>query len=362
MVILLFFKWMIMNNMYSDVLFEEISHLGVITLNRPHVLNALNHKMFLMLDQQLTFWEQADHIKAVVIRAAEGRAFCAGGDIRRAYELKMTDDPTLPDFFRDEYRLNHHIFHYTKPYIALLDGITMGGGAGISWHGSHRIGTERLLFAMPETAIGFYPDVGATYHLSRLPNKIGYYLGLTGARIHYGDCLALGIIQQAVSREDLPKIVETLANTATLNHDTVTEILKPFSAATTKTADLLKHQAEIAKAFSQSTVEDVLSYLDSSENAWCQETAKILKTKSPTSLKITFAALQKAVSQSFDHCMNVEYRLTNRFIKGRDFFEGIRAAIIDKDQQPHWQPASLSEVHVQEVEKYFAPLTQELVD
>lgn len=350
-----------MNNIHSDILFQEISHLGIITLNRQPVLNALNHNMFLALNQQLSEWENARHIKAVVIRAAAGRAFCAGGDIRRAYELKMTKDPSLPVFFRDEYRLNRHIFHYPKPYIALLDGITMGGGVGISLHGSHRVGTEKLIFSMPETAIGFYPDVGTTYHLSRMPSHIGFYLGLTGARIDYADCLALDIIQQVVNSDQIEKIIDVLAESTITDHHSVTEILKSFSVATKISSHLLTHQIEIENAFSKNTVEDILLSLESNNNPWCQEIAKIIKTKSPTSLKVTLQALQNAALHSFDYCMNIEYRLTNRFIENHDFFEGIRAVIIDKDQKPRWNPANLSDVYTKDVEKYFSPLAEELV-
>src|SRR5579872_925135 len=181
----------------SEIAFEEISgrddNLGLITLTRQSVLNALNQKMINAIDQQLKEWENANHIKAVVIRAAPGRAFCAGGDVRSVYDRKLAQDPKIADFFRDEYGMNRRIHHYPKPYIALMDGITMGGGVGISVHASHRVATERLVFAMPETGIGFFPDVGTTYVLPRLPDFIGMYLGLTGARLTLNDCLALGL-------------------------------------------------------------------------------------------------------------------------------------------------------------------------
>src|SRR3990167_4221018 len=188
----------------QDILFEELvgheGNIGLVTLNRPKALNALTHSMILSLDKQLTLWEEQENIKAIVITAVEGRAFCAGGDIRFTYEKWDYNDGSLPLYFRDEYRLNRRIFHYSKPYIALLDGITMGGGVGISIHGSHRVATENLVFAMPETGIGFFPDVGGTYFLPRLPDKFGYYLGITGARIDCYDCCALGLTQHFVSR------------------------------------------------------------------------------------------------------------------------------------------------------------------
>src|SRR3989338_2126316 len=191
----------------QEVLFEEIAgqggHLGVITLNRPQILNSLNQTMIDAMYAQLNKWAIAPDIKAVVIRAAPGRAFCAGGDLRFTYERFKNKDPLLSTFFRDEYQLNRLIYHFPKPYIALLDGITMGGGVGISIHGSHRVATENLLFAMPETGIGFFPDVGGTYFLPRLPGRIGYYLGLTGARIKTDDCVTLGISQHKVTRDKL---------------------------------------------------------------------------------------------------------------------------------------------------------------
>lgn len=349
-----------------EILFEEIpgvdGNLGLITLNRPQVLNALNHSMFIMLHQQLKQWKNDSQIKAVIIRAAEGRAFCAGGDIRSAYERKQKKDSSLHHLFRDEYRLNAEIHHYPKPYIALLDGITMGGGAGVSIHGSHRVATERLVFAMPETAIGFFPDVGASYFLSRLPEKIGIYLGLTGQRISASDCIALNLATHFVSRDSLTRIIEKLANTSLRNEtkNTVTTILNQFSIPTEK-SNLLELQNKINAYFSENSVENIIHALEKNSNAWEKETLAILKTKSPTSLKVTLLAFQKGMRLDFDACMQMEYRLVHRFLQGHDFFEGIRAAIIDKDQAPHWQPASLENVSNQEIEKYFLPLKEELV-
>lgn len=334
--------------------------LGVITLTRQQALNALNHQMYLALDQQLIEWDKASHIKAVVIRAAEGRAFCAGGDIRHVYEMKKNQDPKLNIFFRDEYRMNKRIFHFSKPYIALLDGITMGGGVGISIHGSHRVGTEKLLFAMPETGIGFYPDVGATYSLSRMPHKIGYYLGLTGARIGPEDCAALGIVQQLVKHDDLEKIMEELKK-VTLTKQSVTEVLQKFATVPAQ-SKIWENRNTIEKYFSAKTMEEILQGLESSSNEWCQQTAAVIKSKSPTSLKVTLMALQKAESMNFDACMEMEYRLTCHFCEGYDFFEGTRAVLIDKDQSPKWRPAALKDVTVHEVENYFAPLKKEIYE
>lgn len=349
----------------SDVLFEEIpgkgGHLGIIILNRPKVLNSLNHTMIHAMYDQLQEWATAPHIKAVVVRKAEGRAFCAGGDLRLTYDRIKTHDPAMVDFFRDEYQLNRFIFHYPKPYIALLDGITMGGGVGISIHGSHRIATDNLLFAMPETSIGFFPDVGGSYFLPRLPGNMGSYLGLTGARVTSDDCVCLGIANFKVAEDNLHALLHTLANQP-FGHDprtTVTKLIEPFQIET-QASSLLANQSSINTCFSGQTMESIFTHLNQSDNAWEKETAALLRKKSPTSLKVTLQAIQEGKHLDFDACMRQEYRLVTRFLKGNDFAEGIRAVIIDKDQSPNWFPNTLEGVTNKEVEKYFAPLEKEL--
>jgi len=351
--------------MTEEIIFEEIpgknSLIGLMTLNRPKVLNALNHTMFLSLNQQLTAWEKNDDIKVVVIRATEGRAFCAGGDIRHAYERGKAGDVNLPHFFRDEYYLNRRIFHYPKPYIALLDGITMGGGAGISINGGHRVATENLTFAMPETGIGFFPDVGGSYFLSRLPSKIGFYLGLTGVRIAAADCMALGLVNYYVKQDALPTLISALTEVDFANNadKVAAKIISQFSAAPGE-SDLFKQRQKIENFFGLKTMEEIHHALEADASEWSQQTANLIKTKSPTSLKVTLRALQEGLNLDFDACMQMEYRLTTHFLQGLDFYEGVRAAIIDKDQSPDWHPARLEDVTAQDVSKYFAPLAEEL--
>ena len=351
----------------SDIIFDEVSgrsgNLGVITLNRPKALNALNQAMFSALTHQLNEWDAASHIKAVIIKANEGKAFCAGGDIRETYQRKMQNDPNLIYFFRDEYRLNHRIFHFPKPYIALLNGITMGGGVGISMHGSHCLATPDLVFAMPETGIGFFPDVGTTYLLSRLPYKIGFYLGLTGARMTYDDCYELGLIDAVIEQDKFPEVIYALAD-AVLDSgaDTdavISQVIQGFSQSTT-TSQLLPHREQILRCFDKESVEDIMHSLNQESDEWCQQTLAILKTRSPTSLRVTLRALQSAAGTEFDDCIKTEYRLANRFLEGHDFFEGIRSVVIDKDHNPHWVPNKLADVSAEEAAKYFAPLEAEL--
>lgn len=342
-----------------EVGFDELTgrdgSIGLIVLKRTRALNALSLVMLNAISNQLTEWENASQIKAVVIRSAEGRAFSAGGDIRFVYERRMAEDPLLHEFFRDEYRLNYKIHYFRKPYIALLDGITMGGGAGLSIHGSHRVATEQLIFAMPETGIGFYPDVGMTYIFSRLPHQIGRYLGLTGARLSRADCMMLGLVDHAVNKTTFPELIYTLSDTS-LEEDargTVSAIIEQFSEPA-GFSELWEHREEIEACFAEKTVEHILKSLDKG-SPWCQEVASVLHEKSPTSLKVTLHALDKAIDMDFDDCMEMEYSLTHYMLQGGDFIEGIRATVIDRSQKPKWHPATLKEVTPSVVESYFGP-------
>lgn len=352
---------------YTEVLFDEMKgeggNLGLITLNRPEVLNSLNQPMIQAMHDQLKIWAAADYIKAVVIRPADGRAFCAGGDLRSTYARRLEKDAALPRFFYDEYQLNRTIHHYPKPYIAFLDGITMGGGVGISIHGSHRVATDRLLFAMPETGIGFFPDVGGTYFLPRLKGQMGFYLGLTGARINADDCVAFGLTQQKAARETLPEILHALASrpfTEENSRAIVSAILDEFKVPI-RPSTLFEQHAVIDRVFAGTTMEEVMDALQYSTEEICEEALTILAKKSPTSLKVTLRALHEGRELDFDACMQQEFRLASRFLEGHDFFEGIRAIIIDKDQRPRWQPGTLAQVADHQIEHYFSPLIHELV-
>jgi enoyl-CoA hydratase len=289
----------------TEILFEEISgqhgNIGLITLNRPKVLNALNHNMLLALQGKLDEWESAKQVQAVVIRAI-GRAFCAGGDIRLAYEYGKAGDTLVHQFFDDEYKLNRCIYNFSKPYISLIDGITMGGGAGISILGSHRVVTNNFSFAMPETAIGFYPDVGMGYFLSRLPFKMGFYLGLSGARINAEDSLALGLVDAVVAPDVLDQIIEKLASAILQDEADVSEIINYFAAPIAK-SELLEHEAEVQTCFSKKTFEEIFAALEHYPTPWCEMLAASINTKSPTSLKVTLRQLQMYSRLEFDECI-----------------------------------------------------------
>lgn len=345
----------------DDIEFTELGEVGFIALNRPQALNALNHEMIEELSEKLSEWQGDKAIQAVLIQGIGEKAFCAGGDIRKIYDSRNDEDLDIKQFFWDEYRLNQQIFHYQKPYIALLNGITMGGGVGISIHGQYRIATDRFSFAMPETGIGFFPDVGGSYFLPRCPGYTGYYLGLTGARINAADAMYLELVNFYFDQHKIPEFVDALV-TSHLSGDCkqlVGNIIHNYSSIPATPAKIAEHREDIDACFSKNTVEEIIATLQARKNAWCDETAKILLTKSPLSLKITLVALQRGKSLTMDECMQMEYRLVNRFLRQYDFYEGIRAVIIDKDQKPIWDPDTLEAVDNAMVEKYFAPLVNQ---
>ena len=340
----------------GHVLAEQRGTLGIVTLNRPRALNALSHEMVLGLDRQLHQWERDAAVAAVLIRGAGDRAFCAGGDIRAFYDLRGGGVAELSAvFYRDEYRLNRRIFRYAKPYVALVDGVTMGGGVGISVHGSHWVATERTLFAMPETGIGFFPDVGGGYFLPRLPGEIGMYLALTGARIKAADCLYAGVATHFVAAERIDELTAALAEAGTA----VDEVLAAFVADPGK-ATLTTRRETIDRCFAADSVAAILTALDAESGAWATETAAAMRRVSPTSLRIAFRQIRAGTDLSFEDVMRMEYRLSQRFNAGHDYFEGIRAAIVDKDRSPNWDPANLDGVADAVVDAYFTPVAEEL--
>ena len=333
----------------EDVLFRRDGAVGRITLNRPSALNALTYEMCAAMLAQLRLWAEDPAIKAIVLDAVPGRAFCAGGDIRAITEMGKRRDGSAEGFFTTEYRLNATIKHFPKPYISLIDGIVMGGGVGISIHGPYRVISENAVFAMPETAIGLYPDVGGTYALPRLPGEIGMYLALTGNRIAAADMIYAGVATHFIPAAKFPGILEPLSE-----GDDAGGILASLTEKAGP-APLGQYRTAIDRAFSAPSLEAVFDALKN-EGAWGEETAGLLRTRSPTSLKLTFRAMREGRNLDFASCMRMEYRLTMRALEGHDFYEGVRAAIIDKDQSPQWQPADVEGVSDADIARYFAPL------
>lgn len=342
----------------ADIGFDIIGGAGWITLDRPQALNALTYEQFKALSPQLTAWAGDPLVRAVVIRATGGKAFCAGGDIRSVHEAQARGDfAFIDDFYGLEYRTNRQIKAYPKPFIALMDGIVMGGGAGVSVHGSHRVVTERTVFAMPEVGIGLFPDIGATWFLPRLPGRLGLYMALTGARLSPADCLYAGLSTHYMPSVRLPELSRAL-QAIDVDHDAAGAIScvldmyaeEPGASAVEDLRD------SIDRCFSAASVEGVLAALTAEGGDWAERTAAEMAKKSPTSLKVTFRQMQAGAVLDFDRAMVLEYRLARRFVRGHDLFEGIRAVIIDKDQSPRWMPAELAAVDAASVDGYFRPL------
>ena len=323
---------------------EKRGALGLLTLNRPKALNALDHGMIAGLTAALQAWATDDGIKVVAIRGEGDRAFCSGGDIRAVQQMVAAGTDGGAALLRDEYRMNALIGSYPKPFIALIHGICMGGGAGVSVHGKYRLADASLSFAMPETGIGFIPDVGSSFFLSRLPDGLGMYLGLTGLAIGQGDALEAGLMTHAVARADFEAVIEDLAAGGDF---------KPF-VRKAEPGMLAPHRKRIATLFAGHSVEAILERLDRDGSDFARDTAQTIRTRSPTSLKLVFRQLRMARDLDLKQCLAMEFRLANRVLPAHDFREGIRAALIDKDRNPKWQPSSLAGVG--DLDPFFVPL------
>lgn len=354
----------------AEIIFEEKGGVGLITLNRPDALNALNLDMIREMSPKLDEWKENSKIYAVVLTGAGDRAFCAGGDVKavaldaHAMQNGQSEGQLTRDFFREEYPLNHQIFHYPKPYISLIDGIVMGGGKGLSAHGSHRVVTENTLFAMPETGIGFFPDVGGSYFLPRAPGESGLYLALTSARINAVDALYIGFGTHYLPQKGLEPLLENLTTADWNRADPLSianAILSNYSSENIEDEGILRDlQKDIDRHFRFDTVEKIVESLQGEEEntEWAKETLKALEERSPTSLKVTLAQIRRGEKMEFDDAMVMEYRLSQRFMQSHDFYEGIRAQLIDKDRAPKWDPATLEDIAEEDVDAFFEPLQE----
>ncbi len=345
----------------QEILFERRGTAGFITLNRPKALNAVTHNMVRLLAARLEAWARDPSVTRVVISAAGERAFSAGGDIRALTDLGRAGRfEEMLQFWRDEYALNAMIKRYSKPYVALIDGIVMGGGVGISVHGSHRVAGDKFQFAMPEVGIGFFPDVGATWFLPRLPDELGAYVALTGARLDGADGVVAKVATHRIASARFAELQDALCGAVSVD-----ALLAAFAEPVRQSA-ITALQPVIDRLFRADEVEEILLQLDretgsgAAHAAFAAECAATIRRKSPTSLKLALAQLRVGRDMAFDECMRTEFRIVSRVIGGHDFYEGVRAVIVDKDNAPRWQPATLGEVTRAEVERYFAPVDREL--
>jgi enoyl-CoA hydratase len=340
--------------MTDDILLKVEGHAGFISLNRPSALNALTLPMVHAMTQALLEWRDDAAVKCVVIDHADGRGFCAGGDIAFLRNSAINDGGVSGrKFFHDEYQLNHLLFTYPKPVVAFMDGICMGGGVGISQPARFRVATENTKFAMPETGIGLFPDVGGGWYLSRLEGRVGQYLALTGSRVAGAECLALGLATHYLPSSAL---VEAKARIASEDVEHLDGILSTLSE-TPPASKIVETLLQINRHFASNQFEDILESLEGDESEWAMKELAALRTKSPQTCKVALRQLAESLKLTdFVDNMAMEYRIASRVLVRPDFAEGVRAVIVDKDNAPQWDPATAEGVTEALVDAIFAPL------
>lgn len=347
----------------NDVLFSREGSAGVMQLNRPKALNSLNLSMITKMAPQFKQWEKDDGVAFYLLSGLGGKAFCAGGDVRTLADAgKSSDLQAANAFFFNEYRLDYQIATLSKPVFAFVDGIWMGGGVGITVHGGIRIATERTTFAMPETAIGFFPDVGVSHVLARMPNNLGCYLALTGQSLRGRDVLRAKLATHLVSTEQLPSLVKELQSVCASGAEATEKARALVEKYHQSSADvegkslsiLLQHSSKIEEYFSGASVQEILAKLEESGESWQSEQAAVIRKRCPLSLAVAWEQLKRNASLSLKDVFVSDYRLGGRLVLHPDFSEGVRAVLVEKDHKPKWT-TDLSTVDTQ-VERFFAPL------
>jgi len=336
--------------MTTEIKSRVIGNLGQITLNRPKALNALTYAMCEEITRLLMAWEKDPNIGAILIDGEGDRAFCAGGDVILLHDSGKAGDKRAENFWRIEYALNELIHRYSKPYITLIDGFVMGGGVGLSVHGRLRVAGNATMFAMPETGIGYFPDVGGTYFLPRLGMDIGQWLGLTGARLDAGQSCHVGVANAFVPSESHGELIEALG-TATLDGSDAAVANVMIEFVTNPPA--CEFIPGAVKAFGAKTVPAILRTLDEDGSEWAAKQANNIRRKSPLAMCVTFEAIRRGSQKNFQEVMTQELDISLNFLKTQDFYEGIRAQLIDKDRNPKWSHESVADVTEPQVQRLF---------
>ncbi|HLS61446.1 MAG TPA: enoyl-CoA hydratase/isomerase family protein [Virgibacillus sp.] len=343
----------------TKVLFSTNNNgVATITLNRPDVLNSLNYDMLLPIKQKLQAWEKDDQIQVIILQGAGEKAFCAGGDIKTLYDARESKAAmkAAEQFFSTEYETDQLVHDYKKPIVAILDGIVMGGGVGLAYGASHRIVTEQTKWAMPEMNIGFFPDVGAAHFLNKAPGKSGLYLALTASVIPADDVLYIGAADFFCQSHNIPKLVQAIENTNWLNipvGETLASLLADYNENAPQKGYIAQAQDDINEHFSQQTVEAIIDSLASASSEFASQTKKTILEKSPASVKITLKQLIDGEHQSFKKCLNMDLIIAKNFLRHDDFFEGVRAVLIDKDRNPQYKYKTLADVSNELVASFF---------
>jgi enoyl-CoA hydratase len=341
---------LIVGNDSDTLLHDVVGRVGVAVLNRPAVLNVIDMGLIKALTRRLEIWRKDPAIAAVFVRGTGERAFCAGGDVRAVYAHRG-NDAFMDEVYRVEYLLDDAIARYPKPYVALMSGIVMGGGCGISVHGSHRVVTETTLLAMPECRIGLFPDIGASFFLARCPGRLGLYLALTGAPVGAADALYLGLADYFIPTSRLSQIIPAINDDAQAAGDVLSAL-----AIVPDTAPLSVLRKDIDAAFALTSVRDIVAALASSPAVWAREAHASINKACPVSLELTFRSIREAETKTLRECLISDFRIAQRLMKRNDYFEGVRARIIDKDDKARWTHDSVAAVNPAEIEACFAPL------
>jgi enoyl-CoA hydratase len=338
----------------EDVLVTVDRGIGLITLNRPKAINSLTHPMVSAISQALTEWRDDDAIRGVVLSGAGERGLCAGGDIVEVYNSARGDHSVASSFWWDEYRMNAFIARYPKPYVSLMDGIVMGGGVGVSAHGSHRIVTDTTKMAMPEVGIGFIPDVGGTFILSRAPGLLGHHAALTGAPFAAGDAIAMGFADHFVPHDKLAVFTDAILADGIDAALAAHEQEPPAS-------DLIAQRGWIDECYTGDTVEAIVAALRAHDADRAEDAADLIETRSPVSVSVALEAVRRAAKlETLEDVLRQEYRTSCGSLRSHDLVEGIRAQVIDKDRNPKWSPPSLEAVTRADVDAYFEPQNPDL--
>jgi enoyl-CoA hydratase len=335
----------------DEILLRRDGRLGHIILNRPKAMNALTHGMVKAMTAALMEWENDDSVSTILLTGAGERGLCAGGDIVAIYRDALDGGHETARFWADEYKLNALIARYPKPYVAVMDGVVLGGGVGVSAHASVRIVTERSILGLPETGIGFVPDVGGTFLLSRAPGELGTHVALTAGTITGPDAIALGLADYYVTSDKLPALAQAVS------HGEAHTTIQAFAANRFPPSALAEERAWIDECYAFDDVQAILDALQHASAPAARDASKRIRAKSPTALQVTLESLRRAHRLSLlEEALDQEYRVSLRCLAGRDFPEGIRAQVIDKDRNPRWSPPSLTEVSTEAIEAYFADL------
>ncbi|MEH6386865.1 enoyl-CoA hydratase/isomerase family protein [Pseudomonas profundi] len=348
-----------MTDLQQTVLAEVQNQVGHLILNRPAGLNALTLEMIRLLQQQLDAWREDDSIKAVVLRANGEKAFCAGGDIRALYDSFKAGDGMYTTFFEEEYALDQSIHGYSKPILALMDGFVLGGGMGLVQGASHRVITESVRMGMPETGIGYFPDVGGSYFLSRLPGELGAYLGVTGTQIRAADALFTGLADFCLGKDLISELHFSLNGTTWSDNpgQDLTDILKTLASSAMIGSELKAIQHTIDRHFAHNSLADIRQSLTTEEceayQDWAEKTAAVIDSRSPLAMSVTLEMIRRGRDLDLADCFAMELHLDRQWFAKGDIMEGVRALIIDKDKSPRWNPPTLAGVSAEQVDEFF---------